>query len=543
MDEEYLPLPPARISELQYKLRCAARLPHARVLRAYEMDNPKLHQQFQHEASGVKLTYAWIPVNKLSEENDWNKLHQRGFTLNPCVADRPRFSFGNLSRLVESTHLPVSADVGDETEHAIVLCKLCIRSPYVVRDSFGQFDCIPEDYDALAHSVQSNEDPIGDESDMDDTTPSQISKKEPFAYEYVLRSASQILPVALIVFRPDEGLLRQACAECDRMAHYFHQKTENYLCSDCVAPLMKMKTMKEFLIPMDNINQHSLLDFCAEHPDEKATHFCAKCNQCVCIKCKIQGGHSAGEHMDHVLVKVCEAFEDSKRLALTGCGSTDEFMAKLRSDQDEIDSRQHLIERNIADCKYEIQRWCDSLIEKVNDLGMKKLDRLRSLRHIVSRKAEAVDWNESFLREIATKNPPVDFLACWPEHHRLRNDLLKEGVTHPVEEFADLSIRGMQEVQVSECRLARDDAREVHGSPRRRFNNQPTQKLPASVTKARTADFDEMSEYVAPSMSSLKKPASKINRSPFPNVLISSDLSPRSLLSHRKIRVNRGATF
>eukprot|EP00397_Hematodinium_sp_SG-2012_P030642 GEMP01032474.1.p1 GENE.GEMP01032474.1~~GEMP01032474.1.p1 ORF type:complete len:437 (+),score=84.39 GEMP01032474.1:342-1652(+) len=430
--------------------------------------------------------------------------------------------------------------------HAIVLCKLCVRTPYVMLDSVLDRDAvIPGDYDALVYSPDVLVcPPAGDSKELtsgdDAATPPQKSKKEPFSYQFVLGSASQILPEALIVFHADEGLsdLRRPCAECEKnKATYFHKQTEVYVCDECAAPMMKMKMMKDFLIPVDKMHLHSLLGYCLDHPDDKATHFCPKCDHCVCFKCKIQGNHSTGECADHLLVKVSEAYDQSKTQALEVCGLTEEFKMKLQTIQDNIDARGESIENNMASCKHEIQRWCDSLIEKVNDLGTKKLDRLRSLRNKVSRKIEAVDWNEDFLQQITATNPPVDFLDCWPQHGNLRTELFKEGYDHPIEEFPDISIIGTHNVHVIETREQEENCT----SPSKR--NQPTQKIQKSRTMPlKTSDYDDNFVVNAPPRPAFdKKHASDISRSPFPNVLISSDLSPRSLLSYKKLKPTAGA--
>merc|ERR1719233_2385174 len=103
---------------------------------------------------------------------------------------------------------------------------------------------VPDGYDALVYNIGQN----------DGST---------YAYQYVLQSSSQILPEAFLQFVLDESMVnisQRNCQECEsQVAKYFCTRTEHYMCLSCAEPMLRMKTMKKTLIPVEEVMEHPLI--------------------------------------------------------------------------------------------------------------------------------------------------------------------------------------------------------------------------------------------------------------------------------------------
>jgi len=420
-----LPVTPARKSQLQFALRCAFQLPHAIVVEATEMDNPKMESHFADEVQGVVVTEAWIPSSMLTEPNSWIDVCEKGFSFDQDICRRPKFYAGNLSALELETETCLEPlDKSDESTalHAVVLCKLCVRLPCVGSDVTRDPD---EEYDSVVSMYWNGKSPL---------------------YEYTLCSASQVLPVAYMVFQAEETLhLRQNCVECEgSIATHFHTQTEHYMCTPCASPLLKMKIMKDCIVPVEDI-QPSILDFCEEHRENKVSYYCGKCLKCVCVKCKVDGSHSTPEYCHHILWPIQEAYRETKQVALLTHSTA--FIKDCESKIGEIDHRVQEIEENMKECKDSVRFAAQRLCDQVEKIGLAKLGRLASLRHTVEKKKLTADNFDAFLHTL-TENSPVDFLDCWPQHEKMRAQLLDQGVIHPIKEMSDIAVEGMDDVLV-----------------------------------------------------------------------------------------------
>ncbi|CAD7960010.1 unnamed protein product [Amoebophrya sp. A25] len=468
------------LAPICYALRCACRDPSLELERAFECEvTPSLVRDFGRKAisdSGnpVKIVQGYILGSEF--RGNLERVAKNGFKPRDAV----KIHVGNIAQLVKGDIMNTPVDVSKEEEQeetaqseadekgdesspnkrkstrnaaeylprALMRCKLCVRKPFVTYDeSYFLCNQIPDEYDSMV-LLQKNAE----------------GQEGAFRATYVIRDAAQMVPEFYLEFNVTPKSFGETddtdaddkpvqwctgCKEGEKQPAIFCIEEDGWMfCQKCLDELFeKLPMMKEQRTVVALADMKPTFAHCAVHGDRKAEWWCVDCKKALCVACKVSGSHSKGRAATHRLMHIREKYEEVKD-AMSVCPQEVQDARCLLHDQmDMIEKRSQQVEDNISQLLQDAQKKAEELERQIRVLGAKKLDSLRSRKHLAERNLKQIDWASNFADYITdhTVMPAEVFLQSAPFHEKLIESLVENVVSVDEEQYlekADLQLEG-----------------------------------------------------------------------------------------------------
>lgn len=192
---------------------------------------------------------------------------------------------------------------------------------------------------------------------------------------------------------------------------------------------------------------------CPEHKDYDVQYYCPKCNQPICVQCKVRGNHAHGECAKHKLVPLAKAYSDAMALLKRPCPVfTSREQALVRALCDTEDALREVTNNQVS-VEEEIMRIAHKAIEDSRLQSAKSAQKIKSARIEIMRKKSELDKQRCLLENYRRNAEPVPFLqthfrnACLNANIRDNVDL-----PGPIDAKGDLIVYGRVEVSPPKSR-------------------------------------------------------------------------------------------
>ncbi|CAD7935297.1 unnamed protein product [Amoebophrya sp. A120] len=513
------------VAPIAYALRCACRDPQLELERAFECDvTPSLVRDFGRKQMSdgnkrIKVVNGYVLASEFRSRLD--TIASKGFK----PRDTVKIHVGNIAQLVKQDAMntpvkieeediaddectPVSSVVGASSTassakipglpssssssstagvsapkipreernaaeylpRALLRCKLLVRKPFVTYDeSYFLCNQIPDEYDSMV-LLQKN-------------------SPQDFRATYVIRDHTQIVPEYYLEFGlnpktmiggdgagggvDEEDIDKPVtwCGSCKgdnkRPAEFCIEEDGWAFCKACLDDLFdKLPMMKEqrTVVPLSDMKP--TFAHCALHNERKAEWWCLDCKKALCVACKVSGSHSKGRAATHTLTHIRERYEQVRKEMMKMPEYVDDATDNLKLQMSKIDERSAEVESNIEELLESAAKRARELELQIKVLGAKKLDSLRSRKHLAERNLRQIEWARKFADYITDHKimPAETFLKSAPYHEKLIESLVENVVAVDEEQYlekADLQLEGHLSVLIETV--------EKSPSPQQRF--------------------------------------------------------------------------
>ncbi|KAG9391858.1 hypothetical protein J8273_6871 [Carpediemonas membranifera] len=436
---------------IEYLLHLSTGSSKARIVNIWNVVNPHVAAQFERLSADSMIVESWINTLTLDNENTVHDICQRGFKIG-------------------EKGLPITTGLMDLSQRAknnryeALLCQVATGKPYCVEteknDPSNEKFTIPDGYDSVYVCDGENSISVAarlKEMEADRATSVNFfTEDDPghvqfYRHKYMLADGARIMPCFLVQFEYDpeapqgEQYLCDACGEANATVYCAADSAK--LCPACDREVHAANKLvaRHVRVP---IKEHPLFfGTCPHHPDMTVEYFCPTCQEPVCVKCKMEGNHSAGESATHRLVSVHQAYEK----AMNASGDQDPLLDArrdaIREHLKEIDERLRDVYKNSASVEEMIYRQLQQILYRLQEKTQSKLNTLLGEEIEMRRQLSQIHWLDQFLSSQREHLTPVRFLHLWRRHQQMRAILHdKLIVKGDIDVEADLRLTGDMDV-------------------------------------------------------------------------------------------------
>lgn len=433
---------------LEYLLQVSVQSTKLRLRAAWSVANKRLAVECAMRCRGLLQLHAWVPVSELPPDESMQEICQNGFRVGHTGVS---FHIGNV-RLPGSHGYGKEAKMGRNVRsrgrsmpqgrrlYEFLLCRVGVGRSYLI-ESAQQADAmdLPPEYDSffVRHEVQ------GDPADEENFG---VFPRHVLHHEYIVRDASQALPIYLVHFEfdpeEDEKLALPLCENCGvQAAKLYCEADDACFCPACDTKVHAVNTIARNHTRVEiNRRPSRPPGRCPDHSEADADEFCLECKVPVCQYCRSLGSHSGGEAAKHKRVPLLEAYEHAlkgEQHILPGMPDRQVLEQRLVGQLDaklaQVQEAGRRAEDIIYDAVHKAVREGQQLAEEQANLYL--ADELEAKRQL-----EQAAWMESFLEEHVKALPPPDFLGTWLLHASAREEVA-EGATTATRPKAGAGLR------------------------------------------------------------------------------------------------------
>lgn len=208
-----------------------------------------------------------------------------------------------------------------------------------------------------------------------------------------------------------------------------------------------------------------------------------------------------GRQAKHLLVHMHEKYEEVRKNVNTLSPESTDTIEHIEKQISAIDDRMEFVKQNVADLQLELQKKAYQLEAQIRLLGGKKLDNLKSRKHLAQATLVQVAWAERFADYITdhTVMRAEIFLESSKHHEKLLHGLLENTVSVDEDQFldkADLQLEGHLQIVVAD--EARSLSPPMRKTRERRAEVSRSPPAPPSVPKSKPAKPAPVEKQQAP---------------------------------------------
>lgn len=402
------------------------------------MRSPEFIVEYTRHANGLLEIDSWVSVNKLG--TSVADLLQSGFNQLLERASTTKFTTG----VFDSNNEEASNISGYDGMQQLILCKIAIGRSLVIYDEQEAQQALPPGYHSfhlLHRSCASSNNSLE------------------FSHQYILPNTRRILPQYLVRFQvskqcgvrlKNDGISSKNCGMCENIIAKLECKScRAHLCENCdrhvhAANMISSQHTRTVISETRWIQQESQTEKtsdtisitkliaeglarsnsdtsnCSAHPDKCAEFFCPRCDEPVCVNCKVVGDHSAGEKGSHRLLTIAEAYEACFRETLR----PDPLLESRRSVLDSKLSALQILANSVDSNKQRVREAIEAqyrrALQQLDENVDEKMNALNSEIYEYKRQSQQLDWVNASLERSRTLLGPIEFLNAWKQHKMLQ---------------------------------------------------------------------------------------------------------------------------
>lgn len=187
---------------------------------------------------------------------------------------------------------------------------------------------------------------------------------------------------------------------------------------------------------------------CESHPSMDYQFFCEKCNNLLCIYCKISGSHSSGEYASHSITPIMEAYERAKLDSDAPDSFAEKYKGLLKNQLKKVDDSIKRITDNARSAENQLYQELEKALDVLHTLAQTKLNVLIADQIELRRRYEELQWAESFLKYQSEVLKPQEYLKAWFRYFLItrfkerRTEISSTPKLELTEAEADITIQG-----------------------------------------------------------------------------------------------------
>lgn len=266
----------------------------------------------------------------------------------------------------------------------------------------------------------------------------------------------QVYPVYLIDFVIDSYKERQSkhpvCENCDKIppsqAKQYCITEEVHLCYDCHQDHHASKLSSKHKV-VDIDEKPKKFGFCPHHEESKLELYCNVCYEALCINCKINGDHVAGEMGEHQLVSLKDAYSDIPSKVREIDPNIERRKNQLTEDLSKIDLKIKEVNTKATHVEEQIYSHFQKALNELQVETQRKLSFLIGDQLELKRQFDHIQWMDSFVRYSLEIQEPHEFLQSWYKYSKYKKEVLSlANLSINTEVKADMKIEGSIHVVV-----------------------------------------------------------------------------------------------
>ncbi|KAJ5079887.1 zinc finger protein constans-like 10 [Anaeramoeba ignava] len=464
-------------SRAEYLLQLSLNSSRIKINKLFSINSPHLSVSFESNSQGKETIETWIDLKDLEKSNTIEKICKKGIDVG--------------YKGLEFIHGQFYLEKNEQNLYYFILCKIVIGRPFVSEKILTKSQ-IPHGFDSL-HLVDEKQPDVSLESKKKSRNsspfkpnPKDVFEKEKvFSNRYRVYDSAYILPVYLAEFEiqeVEESTDQNLCDFCEKkQATVWCENDKAKFCSECDLEYHSSNKLLSRHKRVPITQAETSYGKCPIHPDVEIEFYCPICKISVCVHCKMVGNHSTGEAATHKLIPINSAYQE----AIVSSKINDPVLQRRKStaisNEKLIQKRIEEIENNTKFIKEYLAKLVEQTTNTLDLLTEEKISILKSDQLNLFRQRNEIEWITSFLEKQRTELKPVDFLAAWNQHVKLKQEMhdFSQMKTH-IDIENDLKIDGnLQIIQKS-----RDDTSitlsspNTTPSPRKSFSKSSIQDLP-----------------------------------------------------------------
>lgn len=445
---------------VQYLLRASLASLSVNLMSVHAVNSPLADANWEGSHIGTPVLDSWVNSEHLPDGNTIKDIISHGGQFQIPDPDKGAiFSAG----VIPIDDDPSQASAGPQ-RYQFLLCRIAVGRSFVVDPRQIGAHGIPSGYSSIAIHKKEDTDAIAAAAASGAAAGLGTNDKgeptlgtAPYFREYILNDESRIYPkyVVSFTFDPQRDRIKAVplCESCmQRGATVYCIQDNAKLCPACDRDLHSQSQVqaRHKRVLLNEMQAQIGMTMCEEHPSMPVEFYDVVSHIPVCVRCRMEGSHSAGEFARHKLVPVAEAYTKSMQ-------DVDEERRFIEKRRQAIRMQLGSIERRMAECNENHEKCNEQLMKIVNEAvqaiqeeTQSKLAALMSDDAELRRQLEFYHWLEAFLTYQRSFATPVEFLQAFKNQSAMLAKAPSEIVDNAAEVKPTMRIVGRIEIIVDD---------------------------------------------------------------------------------------------